>query len=206
MTKGEMTRQRIIMKSAPIFNMRGYIGCSMQDIMDATDMEKGGIYRHFSCKEELAVEAFRYSLATVVKMRAEKVDQVEGSIEQLRYLVRHFVQAPSNIQGGCPLMNTAIDSDDGNAALRRLASEGIQEWKGRLSAIVEKGIAQGEICRNAQPRRVANTIVATLEGALMISRLEGTNDALDDAQASLDLILRGLAAAQSLEGEMLRLA
>ena len=50
MNKGEMTRQRIIEESAPIFNQRGYAGCSMQDVMEATGLEKGGIYRHFESK------------------------------------------------------------------------------------------------------------------------------------------------------------
>ena len=42
MNKGEMTRQRIIEEAAPIFNQRGYAGCSMQDVMEATGLEKGG--------------------------------------------------------------------------------------------------------------------------------------------------------------------
>jgi AcrR family transcriptional regulator len=60
MTKGETTRQKIIAQAAPLFNRLGYAGCSMQDIMAATGLEKGGLYRHFSGKEELAEESFRY--------------------------------------------------------------------------------------------------------------------------------------------------
>ena len=56
MRKGELTRQRIIAQAAPIFNQRGFAGCSMQDLMEATGLEKGGLYRHFSGKEELAAE------------------------------------------------------------------------------------------------------------------------------------------------------
>ncbi len=63
MRKGEATRQRIIAEAAPIFNQRGFDGCSMQDLMTATGLEKGGLYRHFSNKEELASEAFRFALA-----------------------------------------------------------------------------------------------------------------------------------------------
>jgi len=47
LTKGQETRQRIIAEAAAIFNQRGYEGCSIQAIMDATGLEKGGIYRHF---------------------------------------------------------------------------------------------------------------------------------------------------------------
>jgi len=54
---------------------------------------------------------------------------------------------------------------------------------------VKEGIRSGEIRLEVEPRRVANTIIATLEGALMISRLEGAKTALRDAQASLDTML-----------------
>ena len=63
MGKGELTRERIIAQAAPLFNQRGFAGCSMQDVMEATGLEKGGLYRHFSSKEELAAEAFRYAVA-----------------------------------------------------------------------------------------------------------------------------------------------
>ena len=41
----------------------------MQDLMNATGLKKGGLYRHFSGKEELAAEAFRYAVARANKLR-----------------------------------------------------------------------------------------------------------------------------------------
>ena len=189
MTKGEATRQRIIAEAAPIFNQRGFAGCSMHDLMEATGLEKGGLYRHFANKEELATEAFRYALAQSVKVRTGHLEDIPGAVAKLRRVVELFVEEPSAVAGGCPLMNTAIDADDGNPALRGLALKGIQAWRARLCRIVDAGIQAGEIRRGTEARRVANTIIATLEGALMISRLERSKDALRDAQALLESVL-----------------
>src|SRR5215469_8373534 len=52
--KGEQTRKEIIRKAAPIFNQKGYDGAALSDLMRATGLEKGGIYRHFESKQELA--------------------------------------------------------------------------------------------------------------------------------------------------------
>ena len=192
MRKGEATRQRIIAEAAPIFNQRGFQGCSMQDLMTATGLEKGGLYRHFANKEELAAEAFRFSVAQNLKIRTEHLDEISNSIDKLKRAVHLFVELPSTIPGGCPLMNTAIDADDGNPALRDLARKGIQDWRARLVHIVETGITAGEIRRSTDPRRIANTLIATLEGALMISRLENNRNALRDAQSTLDALLTTL--------------
>jgi TetR/AcrR family transcriptional repressor of nem operon len=192
--KGETTRQMIVAAAAPIFNQRGYDGTSMQDVMEATGLEKGGLYRHFTGKEELAAEAFRFSLTQSVKLRTEHVDRAHGSLALLRSLIERFVEAPSSLPGGCPLMNTAIDSDDGNPTLRGLAHEALQDWRARLTKIVRDGIHNGEIRKGSVPREIANTMIATLEGALMISRLDGSRVALMDARKSLEALLDRIAA------------
>jgi TetR/AcrR family transcriptional regulator, transcriptional repressor for nem operon len=189
MGKGELTRQRIIEEAAPIFNQRGFAGCSMQDVLDATGLEKGGVYRHFASKEELAAEAFQYAWTRVAKARREGQDAIPGAVEKLKYSVRRFAETPGVFPGGCPLMNTAIDADDGNPVLRSLVCAAMKEWKARLAGIVEDGIANGEIRGEVQPRRVANMIIATLEGALMISRLEGNRTAVQDAREGLEIML-----------------
>jgi len=92
------------------------------------------------------------------------------------------------------IFNTAIEQDDGNPVLRGLALKAIEDWKARLAKIVERGIRCGEIRKGTSPRRVANVVIATLEGALAISRMEGTRTALEDAQQALDVFLDGIAA------------
>jgi AcrR family transcriptional regulator len=191
--KGELTRERIIAQAAPLFNQRGFAGCSMQDIMDATGLEKGGLYRHFSSKEELAAEVFRYAVDRINKSRDDKIDRGHGALAELRSIVHRFVQIRSDVPGGCIIFNTAIEQDDGNPVLRGLALKAIEDWKARLGKIVEQGIRAGEIRKGTTPRRVANVIIATLEGALAISRMEGTRTALEDAQHALETFLDGLA-------------
>jgi TetR/AcrR family transcriptional regulator, transcriptional repressor for nem operon len=194
MRKGESTRQRIIEKSAPIFNQKGFAGCSMQDVMEATGLEKGGLYRHFSGKEELAAEVFRYTVARAEKLRGEKIDPALSALDQLRFLVRRFVEVRSDVPGGCAIFNTAIGEDDGNPVLRRLALEALRNWKARLTQIAGRGIRAGEIRKGTVPRHVANVVIATLEGGLAMSRLEGSKTSLEDAQVALEQFLGGLAA------------
>jgi TetR/AcrR family transcriptional repressor of nem operon len=40
-TKGERTRQKIVETAAVLFNQRGFTGCSMADIVEASGLEKG---------------------------------------------------------------------------------------------------------------------------------------------------------------------
>ena len=186
MKKGERTRERIIRQAAPLFNQRGYEGSSLNEIMAATELEKGGIYRHFSSKQELAAEAFDYAWAEAVKARRHDLESVENSVDKLKRYVANFVERRGTVPGGCPLLNTAMDSDDGNPVLRTRARRALQNWQSFLGSIVEAGIKNGEIRREVSKTKLANLIIATLEGAVMIGRLEQNLDALREAQMHLN--------------------
>ena len=192
--KGDLTRQRIIALAAPLFNRRGFDGCSMQDVMDATGLEKGGLYRHFASKQELAAEAFLYSLDQAIKTRTDGLDHIPGALPKLAWIIRRFVEAPGPVAGGCPLLNTAVDADDGNPTLRKLARKAFADWERRLAAIIAEGIRAGEIRRSAHPDQLANTIIAALEGGLVLSRIHGSHQPLKSVQASLAVLLDSVAA------------
>ena len=194
MTKGETTRQDIIRKSAPVFNQRGFAGASMHDIMQATGLEKGGIYRHFETKQQLAAATFRYTLDQAVQARVGDLDPATPALAQLQHMVQAFAKRPSPVPGGCPLMNTAVDADDTNPELLQLAREGVQAWKSRIVTVARAGIQSGEILPATNPTALANLLIATLEGALLLARIEATREPLDDACRSLTAHLQTLAA------------
>jgi TetR/AcrR family transcriptional repressor of nem operon len=185
-TKGEQTRQKIVEQAAQIFNRRGYDGGSMSELMDATGLKKGGIYRHFSSKEELALEAFDYSWKAVWDAQMDQVDDNLTGVAKLKQTIANFIDHRPALAGGCPLMNTAVDSDDGNRLLRARVVKALKGWVGYLESIVIQAIEQGEIQPDADPRAVATIIVATLEGALMMSRLERNDSALRRVQKHLE--------------------
>jgi TetR/AcrR family transcriptional repressor of nem operon len=186
MTKGEQTRQKIVAAAAPIFNQRGYEGSSLADLMAATGLKKGGIYRHFSSKEELAAEAFDYTWEESRRARMVHVDEHAPGIEQLKQSIASFVEHRSPVAGGCPILNTAIDADDGNLILRARVLKALKSWIARLHSIVKRAAARGEIRAGVEPKVVATLIVAALEGALMMSRLERNDYALRRVQQHLN--------------------
>jgi TetR/AcrR family transcriptional regulator, transcriptional repressor for nem operon len=185
MTKGEQTRRKIVAAAAPIFNQQGYEGSSLADLMAATGLKKGGIYRHFSSKEELAAEAFDYTWEAAWKARMLHVDENATGIEQLKQLIANFIDYRSPVAGGCPILNTAVDADDGNSVLRARVGKALRSWVARLESIVKQAAEHGEIRPGVDSRTVAVLIVAPLEGALMMSRLERNDYALRSVQQHL---------------------
>jgi TetR/AcrR family transcriptional regulator, transcriptional repressor for nem operon len=189
MTKGEQTRQKIVAAAAPIFNQRGYEGSSLAYLMASTGLKKGGIYRHFSSKEELAAEAFDYTWEAARHARLSQIDESAAGIQKLKQLIANFIDHKPPVAGGCPLLNTAIDADDGNSVLRDRALKALRSWVALLKEVVTQAAERGEIRPGVEPETVATLIIATLEGALMMSRLERSEDPLRCVQKHLDQYL-----------------
>jgi len=172
-SKGDQTRQRVIQKAAEVFNRRGFAGASISDLMEATGLEKGGIYRHFESKQELAEAAFDYAWEAVSLPRQRGLEEQKNSLDKLLLLVRNFVgEPPRTITGGCPLLNTAVDCDDGNVLLRNKARAALSGWRSRIADFVRDGQQNGELRKNIDPESVAVVMIAALEGAVMMSGLE----------------------------------
>ncbi len=185
MRKGEQTRQEIIRKAAPIFNQRGYDGAALSDLMRATGLEKGGIYRHFSSKEALAAEAFDYAWRETLQARINDLDAISNTVDRLKQLVANFVERRGTIPGGCPLLNTAIDTDDGNSVLRERARKALSGWRKYLISLINAGIKSREIRSKIDASKLATLIISSLEGAIMLSRLSRNDEALGAVQAHL---------------------
>jgi TetR/AcrR family transcriptional repressor of nem operon len=191
--RGEATRRRIVEQSAAVFNQHGYSGTSMSELMTATGLEKGGIYRHFESKQELAAAAFDYAWETVNEPRWRGLEDCETSIEKLLLLVKNFVeQPPRTLPGGCPLLNTAVDSDDGNPVLRSRVRDALDQWRSSIAEIVRTGQRRRELRRDVDPAAVATLVIASLEGAVMMSRMEQTRDPLYTVGRHLAAYLEGL--------------
>src|SRR5262245_6135116 len=186
MTKGELTRKRIVEAAAPIFNQHGYEGSSLNALMEATGLKKGGIYRHFASKEELAAEAFDYAWEAVWNARLLNVDDKSTAIGKLKQLIANFVERRSAVPGGCPVLNSAVDADDGNPALRARVAKALRTWMSRLENYVEEAQKNREAKAGLDAKGVATLIVASLEGALMMSRIQRTDEPLRRVQSHLN--------------------
>ena len=185
-SKGEKTRGRIVAEAANLFNQRGFEGSSMSDLMAATGLEKGGIYRHFSSKEELAAEAFDYAWKSAFESRRHGLEKVPNTIDKLKLFIANFIDRRPAVLGGCPVLNTAIEADDGSPLLRDRVRSAWRECRDYLAEIVAAGLKRKEIRSEVNAKELAVLIVSSLEGALVISRLERNKDALLTAQSHLE--------------------
>jgi TetR/AcrR family transcriptional repressor of nem operon len=190
--KGELTRERIVAASASLLNREGFLRTPVSEIMRATGMQKGGIYNHFASREELGLEAFNYAFRRMRERLLAAIAEQKSAPQKLLALIEVFRNSPAGaeLEGGCPVMNLAIESDDANPKLRQAARHAMGALHGLFEKIIKEGVAQGDF-KKRDARATAIHMVAALEGALMLSNLYKDGEYLDAVAKQLASEIEG---------------
>ena len=194
MGKAARTKEFIIEKTAPLFNIKGYAGTSLNDITDATGLTKGSIYVNFANKDEVALAAFDYNLQCVddiISQEIRKQTTIQHKLLVYANVYENFLQHPFPM-GGCPILNTAIEADDTHPALKEKAANAINNWKNKLIALIQKGIDAGEFRADTNAEQTALTMIAMIEGGIMITKLTGKLNYRKAVMQSVEKIIRDL--------------
>lgn len=174
MNKAEKTRQFIVERTAPIFNKKGYAGTSINDMTDATGLTKGSIYGNFANKDEVALAAFDYNVHKVTSMIRSEMDKKKTVREKLLVYVDVYNGSIQGFpEGGCPILNTAVEADDTHEALKKKVVDVILNWKNYIISLLQQGIEKKEFREIKDPEQTALSIISTIEGGIMVSRVTG---------------------------------
>jgi TetR/AcrR family transcriptional repressor of nem operon len=190
-TKSDITRQTIIEKSAPIFNTKGYSATSMSDILAATGLTKGGVYGNFESKDQIAIEAFEHSISKLQEALRFKIKKENTAKDKLLAILTFYKNYSINplTEGGCPLLNTAIESDDNLPFLKIKAQKALNELLAGLAFIVQKGIDSKEFKPELDPQKEATLIFSIIQGGLMMSKLSDNPKILNNLLENLKVTI-----------------
>jgi AcrR family transcriptional regulator len=172
--KSERTKQYIIETAAPIFNKKGYAGTSLTDLTAATGLTKGSIYGNFESKEDIAVNAFNYTITKIKATVKEKLSTSEKAIDKLYLFLEFFLEYVFNppVSGGCILLNTAVEADDNQPILKEQVSIELSQSIQHVAQLFRQAMAAGELRQECNPESMAYNIFCAVEGAIMVSRVQ----------------------------------
>ena len=164
----QSTKERLIEATFQEVYSKGYNAASLSTILKAADVKKGAMYHHFSSKKEM-----------VLAMIEQKVQQriynywkdLETQQENIIEFIVSILKDTSNrdFKRGCPLGNllqeTLIDDKDFALVLKNI----IEQWQALFESSLQKALELQEI-KNVNVQELALFIIATLEGAILLSK------------------------------------
>ena len=172
-SKGEITRGKILDVARELFNSKGFGATTINDLVEATGMQKGSLYFHFSGKDAIAREVLKEAAVEFMAFLGTALsgDTPGESLDNFfccaleKHLATGFV-------GGCIFGNTALEMSDSNPEFAGMIEQVFEKWIGKVTSVVAAAQRNSQLRTDIPGEALAKQIIATIEGGIMLSRLK----------------------------------
>jgi len=166
-TKGVETKQKIINKSLQLFSVKGYYNTSINDILEATGLTKGGLYGHFKSKEDIWYAVYDQAVTIWKDIVFKDIRKIDDPLKRIEKALDNDLQnylGADVFKGGCFFLNMLVEltgqsNTMGNCILKGIIgfSEVITLW---LKEAHEKNMLKPGLNFN----EIAKFIVVSING------------------------------------------
>ncbi|MDO8211749.1 TetR/AcrR family transcriptional regulator [Conexibacter sp. CPCC 206217] len=191
--KGAATRARIVASTADLILARGVGGTSLDDIRLDTATSKSQLFHYFpEGKAELVRAVAEFQADRVLDAQRPELETLDDFATWERWSGRVLDHYGSQQHGwGCPIGALTNEAAAGDDALRRQLAAYFDRWAGYLQRGIERMRDAGLLRAEVDPAALATNMLATLQGALLLTQ---AHQSIAPLQTALDGILASLRA------------
>ena len=189
-TKGRAMRDRIIHAAAELIFATGARETTLDHVRSAVGASKSQLYHYFSNKDELLYGVIDFQGARVIEAQQPELGAIDSiaSLKRWRNKLVQLCDALGTV-GGCPIGSLSNELAGHSENHRRALDAHFHHW----AALIEDGLsrmqARGRLAPSQDPRTLSVTILAAVEGGLLLAKLQRSSTAL---AAALDEIIRSI--------------
>jgi TetR/AcrR family transcriptional regulator, transcriptional repressor for nem operon len=190
--RGAATRARIVEAAAGLVHLRGASATSLEDIMEASATSKSQLYHYFADKDALMRAVIEFQTRRVTGGEAANLEAFD-SIDKLRRWRDGIVAMNKAARGvgGCPLGSLASELADRSERAREMLAHGFVLWESHLVTGLRVMRDRGALRPEAKPEDLATTVIAALQGGLLLAQTARSSRPLELAlDMAIDHIAR----------------
>ena len=193
--KGAQTRQNIIEKSLRLFCVKGYYNTSINDILQATGLTKGGLYGHFPSKEDIWYAVYDEALTIWKAIVFLGINPGSKPLERIQTFIENDIRNKlgNNVfEGGCFFHSMLVELSGQSDAMSDRLLQGFNQLAGLLCAWLEQADQQGMLKADLNFKEIANYIIISLNGAAALYASSRDPAILDQTVSQLRFYTRQL--------------
>lgn len=194
-SKGRASRERIVESAAGLVAERGVHATSLDDVRAATGASKSQLYHYFADRDELVESAVGFRCEQALAGIGVLLGQVT-TFAQLQKALGRMLKSYEEQPTGCPIGTLAAEVVDENEGARLHTVAAFAAWEGLIAQALTHMRDRGELRPDAKPDVLATSMLASLEGGLLLSQVRRDAHSL---RAALDAALGYVATFKTLD-------
>jgi len=167
-SKGSRTRHSIIEHALQLFSVKGYFNTSVSDLLEATKLTKGGLYGHFSSKEEIWYAVYDEAVIRwrgIVFQGTREIDNPLTRIERVILNGLYEYLGKEVFVGGCFFLNSLVELSGQSEPMKRKILGGFVRYARLLETWLQEAEEKGLIAKGLDHREIADFLVIAVNGA-----------------------------------------
>ena len=181
--KGARTRARIVEGAAALIHERGVAGTTLEDVKVAAEVSGSQMYHYFPDKNALVQAVIDYQADTIVKHNRQALGSPKG-VQAWRKMVVTGVRSTQG-KGGCALGSLGGQLAESDPEARALIAAGFDQWAAAISDGLRSLHEDGKIPSDIDPDDLATTLLATLQGGLLLAQVQRSTRPFETAVDTL---------------------
>lgn len=188
--KGRATRDRIVETACDLVFERGVATLNLDDVRRTTGTSKSQLYHYFQDRSDLVHAVVVRQGERVLDIHRPALDSVDGwrALTRWRNLVVRLVKA-AECHGGCPVGSLANELAELDELSRVHLAAVFADWHDLIVGALQRMVESGQLDASADPERLGTSILAALQGGLLLSKTHRTSKPLEVAvDSALDYV------------------
>src|SRR6201993_3184476 len=181
--KGARTRARIVEEAAALIHERGVAGTTLEDVKVAAEVSGSQMYHYFPDKNELVQAVIDHQADAIVNRQRQALGSPNG-VEAWRNMVITAAKR-TKAKGGCQLGSLVSQLAESDPEARALIAAGFDQWAAAIGDGLKSLHADGKLPPGIDPDALAVTLLATLEGALLLAQVHRDTRPIETAVNTL---------------------
>ena len=181
--KGARTRSRIVEEAAALIHERGVAGTTLEDVKVAAEVSGSQMYHYFPDKNALVQAVIDYQADAIVNNQGQLLRSANG-VEAWRKMVITEAKR-TKAKGGCPLGSLGGQLAECDPEARVLIAAGFDQWAAAISDGLRSLHADGKLPSGIDPDDLATTLLATLQGGLLLAQVQRSTRPFETAVNTL---------------------
>ena len=165
----EFDRELVLQKAMYVFWEKGYNGASMQDLVDATALNRSSIYNSFGSKIELYQATLKHYQKNGNIFFQKALLKAKNPLEAIRFIFESFIPVTVGNKkvNGCFVMNCKSEMGNQNQDIRKWLVDAQEYTLSIFRGLIQDGQEQGSINKNQDSRSYAYYIFSAFQGFRM---------------------------------------
>jgi len=166
-------REHVVEKALAVFWRQGYQATSVQDLVEATGLNRGSLYDTFGDKHGLFLEVVEHYRTRVSARRLEKLEEPGPLREKIRTFFDEVI-AFSVGEGrllGCLMTNSAIELAPHDRDVRLAVAANMGAMEAAFRRVLTAARNNGELAAEKSPTDLARFLTATANGLRVMAKV-----------------------------------